>query len=101
MDILPTMNDLYDEPTVEELTTMDPWKAPGSDDIPSDLLQHCKSCLLPHLHEILVKGWREGMVPQNMCDAKIITRPDCNIHRRISLLGFAVKAFARVVIPCL
>ena len=53
------MDDLDNKPTVEELskviTEMAPWKVPGSDGIPADLLQHCKSCLLPLLHEILVK----------------------------------------------
>ena len=72
MESLPTMDDLDNEPTVEELskaiTAMAPWKAPGSDGIPVDLL-----CLSPLLHDILVKCWREGMVPQDMCDAKIIT----------------------------
>ena len=71
------MDDLDNEPTVEELnktiTAMALWKAPGSDGISADLLQHCKSCLLPLLHDFLVKCWREDMVPQDMCDAKIIT----------------------------
>ena len=110
MESLPMMDDLDNEPTVEELskaiTAMAPWKAPGSDGIPADLLQQCKSCLLPLLHDILVKCWREGKVPQDMCDAKIITlyknkgaRSDCNNHRGISLLGVAGKVFARVVLP--
>ena len=68
---------LENEPTVEDpskaITTMAPWKAPGSDGISADLLQHCKSCLLLLIHDILVKYWRKGMVPQNICDAKIIT----------------------------
>ena len=49
------------------------WKAPECDGIPEDLFRQCKSCLLPLLHDILVKCWRKGMVPQDMCDAKIIT----------------------------
>ena len=55
---------------------------------------------------MLVNCWREGKVPQDMCDAKIITlyknkgaRSDCNNHRKISLLGIAGKAFACVIIP--
>ncbi|MCP4267312.1 MAG: hypothetical protein GY777_17355, partial [Candidatus Brocadiaceae bacterium] len=110
MGSLPTMDDLDCEPTTEELSKaidlMAPWKAPGSDGIPADLLRHCKSSLLPHLHDILVKCWREGMVPQDMRDAKIITlyknkgsRSDCNNYRGISLLAIAGKAFARVVLP--
>ena len=70
------------------------WKAPGSDGIPADLVLQCKSSLLPFLHDILVKCCREGQVPQDMSDAKIITlyknkgaRLDCNNHRRISLLA--------------
>ena len=56
---MPIMDDLDNELTVEELskaiTVLAPWKSPGSDDISADLLQHCKSCLLPLLHESLVK----------------------------------------------
>ena len=77
MENLPTMYDLDNEPTVEEfsktITAMAHWKAPGGDDIPANFLQHYKSCLLPFLHDILVKCWREVMVAQDMCDAKIIT----------------------------
>ena len=65
MESLPTMDDLNNEPTVEELSkatsAMAPWKAPGSDGIRVDLLQNCKSLLLPLLHDILVKCWREGI----------------------------------------
>ena len=42
MESLPTMDDLDNEPTVEELskaiTAMASWKAPGTDGIPADLL---------------------------------------------------------------
>ena len=42
MESLPTMDDLDNEPTIEELskaiTAMASWKAPGSDGIPADLL---------------------------------------------------------------
>ena len=104
------MVNLDTEPTVEELskaiTDMASGKAPDSDDIPVDLFCQCKYCLLPLMHEILVKYRRKGKVPQNMCDAKIITlnknkdaRTDYNNHRGISLLGMAGKAFARVILP--
>ena len=73
MESLPTMDDLDSEPTIEELgkaiTEMAPGKAPDSDGIPPDLLRQCKTCLLPLLHDILVKCWREGEVPQDMRDA--------------------------------
>ena len=95
MESLSTIDDLDNEPTAEELskaiTLVAPWKAPVSDGIPANLLQHCK-------HDIIVKCWREGMAPQDMCDAKIITLDGltvlvCNlealyqIHFRLKLLA--------------
>ena len=65
-----------------------------------------QACLLPLLHEILVKCWREGKVPQDMRDAKVITlymnrgaRSDCKNHRGISLFDISDKPFARVILP--
>ena len=56
---LPTMDVLATEPTIEELsksiTKMAYWKAPDSYGRPADLFRQCKSCLLPFLHDILVK----------------------------------------------
>jgi len=42
------------------------------------------------------------MVPQDMCDAMYKNKGimfDCNNHRGVFLLGFAGKAFARVIFP--
>ena len=110
MECLPIIHDLDCEPTREELSkvisTMAAEKASGSDGIPPDLLRQCKTCLLPLLHDILIKCWRKGEVPQDMRDAKIITlyknkgaRSDCNNHRGISLLSIVGKTFARVLLP--
>ena len=78
------MDDLDSKPTIEELikgiTEMASWKAPDSDAIPADLFRRCKSWLLPLLHDILVKYWREGKVPQDMREAKnLITEQECQI----------------------
>ena len=61
--------------------------------------------LLQYLHELLSLCWREGKVPQDMCDAKIVTLfknkgdwCDCNNYRGISLLSVVGKVFARVVL---
>ena len=52
------------------------------------------SILLFPLYEVLCQSWQEGVVPQDMTDAKIITlyknkgeRSDCNNYRDISLLS--------------
>ena len=59
---MPTMDNLDSGSTVEELskgiTETASWKAADSDCTPADLFRQCKSCLLPLLHEILVKWCR-------------------------------------------
>ena len=99
---LSTLDDLDTKPTVKELgkaiTEMVSWKAPGSDGIPVDLFRQC--CLLPLLHEILVKCWREGKVLQDMRDTKIITLyknkgaiSDCNNHMENFPAWYCWKSF--------
>ena len=99
---LPTIDDLDSERTIDELsngiTEMASWKVPGIDGIPADFFLQCKSCLLPLLHESLVKCWRVGKVAEDIRDANVITlyknkgtRSDYNKHRGISLIGIAKK----------
>ena len=86
MDSLPIMNDLDCKLTTEKFSKangmMAPWKAPGSDSIPANLLRICKSCLLPHLQYDVRE---ESMVPRDIRETMIITlfknkgsRSDCN-----------------------
>ena len=105
IECLPTMEELNTEPTVEELSTAIDSLALGSDGIPPDLVKHCKTTLLLPLHEVLCQCWQEGVVLQDMRDAKIITlyknkgeRTDCNNYRGILLLGIVGKVFARVIL---
>lgn len=106
---LPTMSELDDEPSLTELRkavdSLTSGKAPGTDGIPPDLIKQCKTSLLPHLYNLLIKCWREGHIPQDMRDAKIITlyknkgeRSDCNNYRGISLLSVVGKLFAKVLL---
>ena len=106
----PIMEELNAEPTVDELSkvidSLAAGKAPGSDSIPPDLIKHCKATLLHPLHEVLCQCWREGVVLQDMRDAKIVTlykgeRGDCNNYRGISLLSIIGKVYARVLLICL
>jgi len=103
------MEEADSEPTVEELSkaidSLATGKAPGCDGIPPDLLKYCKTYLLHPLHEVLCQCWREGAVPQDMRDAKIVTlyknkseRSDCNNYIGISLLSIVGKVFARVIL---
>ncbi len=110
---LPTMDELDMPPTTDEMRkaidSLSCGKAPGSDGIPPEIVKAGReNALIGHLHELLLQCWEEGMIPQDMWDAKIVTlyknkgdQRDCNNHRGISLLSIMGKAFARVVLmPC-
>ena len=105
------MEELNAEPAMDELSKvidcLAAGKAPGSDNIPPDLIKHCKTTLLHPLHEILCQCWREGAVPQDMKDANIVTlyknkgeRSNCNNYRGISLLSIVGKVYAWVLLIC-
>ena len=96
-------------PTVTEVNRaidqLAPGKAPGSDQIPLDLIKQCKTVLLDPIYDLLCCCWTEGEVPQDMRDTKIVTlyknkgeRSDCNNYRGISLLGIVGKVYARVLL---
>ncbi|XP_076052811.1 uncharacterized protein LOC143032227 [Oratosquilla oratoria] len=85
---LAIMEELDAEPTITELCkaidSLASGKAPGNDGIPPDLIKCCKNTLLQPLHDVLCQCWKEGAVPQDMRDAKIVTlyinkgeRSDC------------------------
>ncbi|XP_018013086.1 uncharacterized protein LOC108670145 [Hyalella azteca] len=106
---LPSLDALDAEPSVEELNKainiLPCGKAAGEDGIPPEVIKSGKPALLGPLHELLCLCWREGQVPQDMRNAKIITlyknkgdRSDCNNYRGISLLSIVGKVFARVVL---
>ena len=106
---LPVLDDLDSEPTKEELSKaikdLANGKAAGVDCIPPEIIKCGEPTLLEPLHKLLCLCWREGHVPQDMRNAKIVTlyknkgdRSDCNNYRGISLLSTVGKVFARVVL---
>ena len=109
IQVLPVMEELDIEPTVDELSTaidaLPSGKAAGEDCIPPEVIKCGKPALLGPLHELLLLCWKEGKVPQDMRNAKIVTlyknkgdRSDCNNYRGISLLSIVGKVFARIVL---
>ncbi|XP_076061610.1 uncharacterized protein LOC143037357 [Oratosquilla oratoria] len=109
IECMAIMEELDVEPAVDELSkaisSLATGKAPGKDSILPDLIKHCKISLLQHLHKVLCQCWREGAVPQNMRDAKIVTlcknkgdRSNCNNCRGIFLLTIVGKVYARVLL---
>ena len=86
------MVELDSEPTASEIEKaingLANGKAPWHDAIPPEVITQGMPVLLPHLHELLFLCWREGDVPQDMHDAKIVTLfknkgdcSDCNNYR--------------------
>ena len=74
---LPVLEELDSEPTLEELSkaidALASRRAPGGNNIPPEVIKCGKPALLEPLHELLCLYWREGKVPQDMLNAKIIT----------------------------
>ena len=68
---------LDSEPTASEIEKaihgLANGKAPGNDAIPLEVIKQGIPVLLLQLHELLSICWREGDVPQDMRDAKIVT----------------------------
>ena len=106
---LPVLEELDSEPTLEgpskAIDALASGKAPAGDGIPPEVIKCGKPALLEPLHKLLCLCSREGKVPQDMRNAKIITlyknkgdRRDCNNYRGISLLSIVGKVFARVVL---
>ena len=98
------LHELDEMPTISELSKaidrLTPGKAPGSDEIPPDLIKKCQTALLKPGHYLLCCCWVEGSEPQHMRDSQIVTfymkkgvRSDCNNYRGISLLSIVDSSF--------
>ncbi len=72
---LPVLDELDVEPTEEVLSKAIDWlitdKARGNASIPPEIMKSGKDALLQDLHKLFCLCWREGMVPKDMCNAKI------------------------------
>ena len=109
MGQLSTLHELDEVPTISDLKKaidqLAPGKAPGSDEIPPELVKQCQTVLLNPIYNLLCSCWAEGEVPQDMRDTKIVTlyknkgeRSDCNNYRGISLLSIVGKVYARILL---
>ena len=75
IECLPVMEELDNEPTIEELSKAIDGLASRESlrqrrDSPrlTDLIKHCKTTLLLPWHEVHCQCWKEGTVPQNIKD---------------------------------
>ncbi|KAJ2942940.1 hypothetical protein O0L34_g15130 [Tuta absoluta] len=103
----PVASKLDDPPSFDEflnaLKTLKMGKSTGRDNLPAEIIR--LECVARPLYALLQRCWEEGIIPQDMRDADIVTlykgkgdRGDCNNYRGISLLSIAGKAFAKVVL---
>ena len=99
--------DLDATPSREEVSEardrMKSGKAPGEDGIPAEIFKHGGIELTDKLHQLIVKCWQQGQVPQGSKDVSIIPifknkgdHRDCNNYRGISLLAIAGKIMAKI-----
>ena len=106
---LPPIEALDEPPTLEELTEaidqLKSRKAPGVDGIPPEICTHGGPALHVKLHDLLVCGWEQGKLPQDLRDAVIKTmyknkgeKSDCSNYRGITLLSIAGKVLVRVLL---
>ena len=97
--------ELDDLPTLEEvkkaICQMNPRKSPGIDGIPAEVYQYGGEKETVCLHDLFTKCWEQGLVPQDLRDAIIVSlyknkgvKSDCSNYRGITLLSIAGKVLA-------
>ena len=81
---------------------MNPGKSPGIDGIPAEVYQYGGEKVTVCLHDLFIKCWEQGLVPQDLRDAIIVSlyknkgvKSDCSNYRGITLLSIAGKVLAR------
>ncbi len=91
-------------PTCEEIqegiSRLKSRKSPGIDGIPAEVYKHGDDVLLKRLHDLFTKCWEQGVVPQDLKDAVIVSlyknkgeKSDCS-DRGITLLSITGKILA-------
>ena len=77
MEQLDILHELEEMTTISELSKaigqLAPDKAPGSNEIPPDLIKQCQTVFLNPIHDFLCCCWAVGEVPLNTRDTKIAT----------------------------
>nr|VZI44316.1 unnamed protein product [Spirometra erinaceieuropaei] len=78
--------------------------APGEDGIPGEILKSCVDTLVPWLHELIERAWRDEVVPDDWGLGILVpilkkgNKTRCENYRDISLIDVAAKIFAIVLL---
>ncbi|BHF70677.1 hypothetical protein SprV_0301373000 [Sparganum proliferum] len=79
-------------------------KAPGEAGIPAEISKSCVDTLAPWLHEMFERAWRDEVVPNDWALGILVLilkkgdKTRCEHYRGISLIDFAAKIFAIVLL---
>nr|VZI27408.1 unnamed protein product [Spirometra erinaceieuropaei] len=79
-------------------------KAPGEDGIPAEIFKSCVDTLVPWLHEVIERAWRDEVVPDDWrlgILVHILKKADktrCEDYRGISPIDVASKIFVIVLL---
>ena len=93
----------YDE-IINVIKKLNNNKSAGEDCIPPEAYKYGGHQLADHLHQIILKIWDTGNIPQDFRDALIVTifkkgeKSDCGNYRGISLLSIAGKILAKILL---
>lgn len=80
------------------------WKAPGSDNIPSELIKYGGDDMQNFIYRSCLRVWQEEKMPENWNEAilkplhKKGDKTECNNYRGISLLNSVHKIFSKVLL---
>ena len=112
-------NDGIDERELEEPSLDEVWKAvkklknnkaPGVDQIPSELIKYGGPALITEIHKLVCAIWNQQVIPEEWQEAIIVPifkkgdKTDCNNYRGILLLSTCYKVLSNVLVaritPC-
>jgi hypothetical protein len=80
------------------------YKAPGSDQIPAELIQAGGEILLPEIHKLINSVWNKEKLPDQWKESIIVPihkegdKTDCNNYRGISLLSTSYKSLSNILL---
>ena len=96
-------------PTIKEIKKVShqtvSGRASGKDGIPAEIYKAVGPNALVAFHDVLLTVWEEMMMPDDFCDALIVSlykkkgsKSNCRNYRGISLLSVAGKIFAQIIL---
>ena len=99
MSIPPTFSEF-----LKAMNRMKAWKAPGSDNIPLELISQGGTPIVTRLFKLILQIWETKYIPDDLKNATILPifkkgdRSLCDNYRGIVLLSAAGKIFARILL---